>query len=284
MKIPRFWANETAVHRAPGGKAYRLSIWRWSDASPAEARVEARQRLDEIARRLAAGQDLDVYGYGERPLREEMVQTVPAGSGDPAAVITRNAYGALVLNAARVLFADLDFAEGDQAEARPGLLGGLFGGQSSSPEQRALDKVEAWTRAHPDWSLRAYRTRAGLRLLATHTVFDPAADATRRWLTELGSDPLYIRLCRDQACFRARLTPKPWRCGLRPPPARYPWETPQAEALVRRWEQTYEATTRRFGVCRLLREFGGRSLHPEAAQVIDLHDRHACLDDRLPLA
>lgn len=284
MNIPRFWANATAVHRAPGGKAYRVCIWRWSDASVADAQVQARRRLDEVARRLAAGHGLDRYGYGERPLREAIVQALPDDGRGPAAVITRNAYGAQVLNAARVLFADIDFAEGDQAEARPGLLGGLFGGKPSSPEQRALEKVEAWARRRPDWGLRVYRTRAGLRLLATHALFDPTTEDTRRWLTELGSDPLYIRLCREQACFRARLTPKPWRCGAPLPPVRYPWDTPHAEAVFRRWEMGYDAAIRSFGVCRLLRELGARAAHPEIAQVVDWHDRQAVQDDRLPLA
>jgi len=34
----------------------------------------------------------------------------------------------------------------------------------------------------------------------------------------LGADPPYRRLCRTQKCFLARLTPKPWRCGVAKPP------------------------------------------------------------------
>jgi hypothetical protein len=29
----------------------------------------------------------------------------------------------------------------------------------------------------------------------------------------LRADPDYVRLCAVQECYRARLTPKPWRCG-----------------------------------------------------------------------
>ena len=54
-----------------------------------------RHRLAEI---FASGQQLDRYSYGDRPVREEIVQTL---SRD--AVVTRNAYGALVLNAARAM-------------------------------------------------------------------------------------------------------------------------------------------------------------------------------------
>lgn len=40
-------------------------------------------------------------------------------------------------------------------------------------------------------------------------------------LTDFGSDPLYIRLCRLQESFRARLTPQPWRCRLQSLPVRF---------------------------------------------------------------
>ncbi len=75
-----------------------------------------------------------------------------------------------------------------------------------------IAKAELWTRNHSDWGWRIYRTRAGLRLLATHALFDPETAAADGVFDALGADPLYRQLCKTQKCFRARLTPKYWRC------------------------------------------------------------------------
>ncbi|KAG1246597.1 hypothetical protein G6F68_014572 [Rhizopus microsporus] len=87
----------------------------------------------------------------------------------------------------------------------------------------ALQRVAAFSEQHPDWHLRAYRTPAGLRVLAMHATFPPEDEQLQAVFKALGADTLYARMCRLQHCFRARLTPKPWRVGLkhriRPPVA-----------------------------------------------------------------
>ena len=82
-------------------------------------------------------------------------------------------------------------------------------------------------------------------------------------LQALGSDPLYVRLCQAQACFRARLTPKPWRCQVQPPPNQYPWENANEEARYRAWERDYLAGSARYAVCRLIKELGPAETHPD---------------------
>jgi hypothetical protein len=93
-----------------------------------------------------------------------------------------------------------------------------------------------------------------------------------------------VKLCRGQGCFRARLTPKPWRCGIGKPPSRYPWETVQAERVYREWEETYDRAAAGYTVCRLVREIGERALHPDIAPIVALHDRMACSTREMGLA
>jgi hypothetical protein len=76
-----------------------------------------------------------------------------------------------------------------------------------------MTKIENWSRNHPEWGWRIYRTRAGLRLLATQGLVEADSDVADGVFEALGADPLYRKLCKTQKCFRARLTPKPWRCG-----------------------------------------------------------------------
>ena len=75
----------------------------------------------------------------------------------------------------------------------------------------------------PVMGCRVYRTAGGFRLLVTSDTFDPMSTETIELLKAFGSDPLYIRLCKAQECFRRRLSAKFWRCGADRPPSRFPW-------------------------------------------------------------
>jgi hypothetical protein len=147
-----------------------------------------------------------------------------------------------------------------------------------------LDRIAEWARAHPQWSIRLYRTFGGLRGLITNEVFDPTDPAATEVLNGLNSDPLYVRLCRAQECFRARLTPKPWRCGVNAPPGRYPWPNATVEIAHRQWERNYEQVAIRYTTCKLVKELGSQPMHPEIARIVAIHDQYACRGDRVDLA
>jgi hypothetical protein len=64
---------------------------------------------------------------------------------------------------------------------------------------------------HKLLQLRCYRTSGGWRLLVASTSLDPAGPLFELLHNGMGGDPRYLKLCRQQKSFRARLTPKPWR-------------------------------------------------------------------------
>lgn len=97
MNVPRYWARSASGIAASGGRPIPTWCWRWSNASIEEAQQKADARAIELARLLEAGTPPDHFAYGEQPLREEIVQRI----GDDRAIVTRNLYGALVLNALR---------------------------------------------------------------------------------------------------------------------------------------------------------------------------------------
>jgi hypothetical protein len=160
-------------------------------------------------------------------------------------------------------------------EATKSFFARLFGRSGSSPEgqreENARAGVEGFMAQRPQWSLRLYRTFAGLRGIFTHDVFDPKSDLSLDVLREMGSDPLYIRLCKAQECFRARLTPKPWRCGHRANAVRFPIEDAYAERFEQ-WKVKYEARQRDYATCRFLGQLGNGCVHPEVARIVELHD------------
>jgi hypothetical protein len=274
MHIPRYWSRATAIARRPGYPDTPLAVWRWSDVSQSDAELEAQRAASLLAQRFAAGQPPDRYGYGQRPLREAILGAAPGG------MVTRNSYGAEILNTEQVMFADIDFPP------KPGGLKALF---SRAPDPRkveadAVQRVQAWAARQPSLGLRVYRTAAGLRLLFTSHLFDPRASTTQELLQSLGSDPLYVRLCHDQECFRARLTPKPWRAGLSDLPPQFPQLMPHQQAGMAQWVMHYNAQSDRYAVCRLLTTLGDPSIHPAVAPIITLHDAKTASRPNLPLA
>ena len=239
----------------------------------------------ELNRLFESGTPLNRYGYGDRALREEIVQTVANGAHTDAAVVTRNAYGALVLNTASTMFIDVDFPSDGKAAGTGGLFRRLLGKTASpGPQETALQQVQDWAGQQPSLGLRVYRTCAGLRCLVTNRTYDPARAETMEILRSIGSDPLYIRLCQAQACFRARLTPKPWRCGVPMRPPKYPWADAAAESQFRQWQTGYQRSIQGYSVCRLLQHFGPEPVHPEIRPILDLHDRFVCERPDRPLA
>jgi hypothetical protein len=283
MRIPRFWAKAEGSAEGPRGDEFPLRLWGWSDQSAAEALAVARRRLAEVAARIASGDLTRKYPYGERPLREEIVRA--QGGAEPAALVTRNRYGALVLNAARVPFVDVDAPEPPQPVRRLfGFLSRRRAGQPDAQPDGVLERIRQTCRRHDRHSFRIYRTRAGYRLLATDLLLDPTSAEARELLTSFGSDPRFVKLCEVQECFRARLTPKPWRCGYRLPPGQYPREDAQARARFAEWLRGYESACERFATCRYLESVGpGRQL-PETREIVEEHDRVTRAATPLPLA
>ncbi|HEV1288085.1 MAG TPA: hypothetical protein VNU44_22355 [Bryobacteraceae bacterium] len=263
MRFPRFWAQ---------GKAGVFAVWRWSDTSVQEAK-EAAQAAAERLSALFKANNLpnEKYGYGNRPMREPVVKEIRNSAGELAAAVTRNSYGCHVLNTSSALFVDVDLPEPKKSVG--GLFGSLFGkpAEPEDPAKTAMAKAAAWAQAHPGWNWRIYRTRGGLRLLATHALFDPADPVCERVFAAMNADPLYRKLCQTQECFRARLTPKPWRCKIGHPPARWPFEGAGEEQAFANWDAKYQAACRAKATCQLL-DRGSAQVHPELKEIVTLHD------------
>jgi hypothetical protein len=260
MNFPRFWAR---------GQSGDFSVWRWSDASAEEARAAAQAAAERLAAKFEADEmPEDRYGYGNRPLREPVLREMRNAAGELANAITRNSYGCQVLNSAVGLFVDVDFPP----DKKQGLFSSLFGKKAGPEDQTnaVIAKAGAWAHGHSGWNWRIYRTKAGVRLLATHALFDPADPVCEQVFVAMGADPLYRRLCQTQKCFRARLTPKAWRCGMGHPPVRWPFQEGE-ERLFATWDAKYQAACRSKATCQLL-DKGSGVVHEELREMVQLHD------------
>lgn len=285
MKLARYWSRDRADAIDPDGNSVSAVARGWSDESVSAARALARQIAQRVAERIASHPgERNQYQYGNRPLPEPVIREL-----GPGAVITRNAYGALVLNTDSLMFVDVDRQGNTPAEAAAGVISGILSlfGKSAPPPPKAtetaLDGIEK-VAGRRNLSARVYKTAGGYRVLITSAAFRAGASESEALLNEFGADPLYQRLCRMQESFRARLTPKPWRCDFHKPPVQFPLETPQEQDRYRRWEVEYNSKAARYATCRYLTAFGGDRALPEFKALIDLHDQETKAASDLPLA
>lgn len=173
----------------------------------------------------------------------------------------------------------------------PGTFGFVFRRTLGRPkhfrarQEAAADRrVHEFLNTHPDWGLRVYATPAGLRVVATHRLFDPREPSVSELFERLATDPVYRRMCIRQNCFRARLTPKPWRIGIgehmRPRPGVWPL-SPEKLAVRQQWTRRYEEKRQGYSACRFLYSLGQVTIDPEVGRVIRLHDdRCSAFSDR----
>jgi hypothetical protein len=323
--VPRYWAEGRAQQR-DGRRQLTVRRFGWSDESDAAAQAHADERAQAALAQALAGAKVarrepkvPYNGAEGVPIREQIVSQ----HGD--AVVTRNAYGARCLNSPDVLFVDIDFdgqpiaawialslgtlvtlAAGVGWATRTWWLAGLLAFVAllaayplalriratvqrarGGAEARARRRVEQFVAAHPDWHLRLYRTPAGLRVLALHRTFDPSEPAVTECFAALGADPTFVRMCQRQRCFRARVSPKPWRMGLRarlrPRPGVWPVAAAR-QAERERWIAAYELAARDYAACHFVTALGSTVEHAAARRVREWHDAWCQAASTLPLA
>jgi len=289
MRIPRYWAQGRCEYTAADGRPEEFACWGWSNNNREEAAERGLQRAEKAVEQLLRGDLPDRYLYSDRPLREEIVQEFTDNDGELQAAITRNGYGCHVLNTARLPFIDRDAPRPNPVAEIVRFLRSLFGrAKAPSPwDLEAGDRREELVSVLERYGydgVRLYRTKAGERYLLTGTLLDPTATNTFNLMEDLGSDPVYQKLCRVQECFRARLTPKPWRCGVAQPPVRFPWKTEQDQQKHRRWEEAYFQRADRYATCQFVEHLGDSSMSDDVRALVELHDELTRANADLPLA
>ena len=294
MNIFRYWAWVTAEETGPDGQPYDITIKRGSDLSQEDAHQRAEQASDELRARIrGGGEPPSWYEYSTRQLPEPILEEIADESGERAAAITINRFGCEVLNTQHLAFLDIDLKP-SRSSRGGGLLGRLFGGGKQRDTEEdpmdvavrgAISQLRDWVARQSGASVRVYRTSAGLRYLFVAPAMDPTQALHEPAYEELGCDPLYRRLCVAQNCFRARLTPKPWRLSMSSP---RPWRVDLLESdptYYNGWHKTYLAKAGNYAACAFL-EIVGDAAPPDktAGRLIEIHDERAGAHSGLPLA
>jgi hypothetical protein len=269
MKIYKYWVTEKQNILIDGAEQ-TITCYGGSNVSTEDARVRAKEKAEKVKRKIKGEKHLfDEY---EVEIREEILQII-----DDHSAITRNRYGAQVLNTENLMILDID-----KPKSMGGGLAGLFRKKDTRPpKEQIFDAVRqlAATPKYKEYGFRMYETYQGARVIVSGRDFDPRTAETKRLMDEFNSDPLYITLCVKQGCFRARLTPKPYRMKMRRFKVPFPRDDEDPE--LQQWLADYERESRSYNVCRFIEQVGAR--HP-VSDVVRLHDEITGASFRLPLA
>lgn len=278
MIIPKSWACIHHEAKLPDGSVWPMRTWGWGENAE-DAKSHAEARAEKVRQRLLRRDIPEEYEYGDRPLREEIIETVHSGDDAEDALITRNRYGALILNSASLLFLDID-----QKIQKRGFLARLLGRASEPWWKEQLGEIKEQLAKFPHISFRIYQTAAGFRVIATSKPFAPSSDEARELMQATSTDQLYTCLCLAQQSFRARLTPKPWRCGQPLPPNTFPRSTQLAEEAFIAWRRNYEQAIQPYATCTYLETIGGKAMDSRLSNCIAVHDSITRCTSNLPLA
>ncbi len=277
MKLYEFWASNS---QQDSDAAFPVKCYGCSNISLNDALRVANERARIVSQLLRDGKSLGDYNaYADRPQREEIIERLES-KGEIVAAITRNSYGALVLNSARVLFGDVDLAP----EKKPNLFSWFKKKEPlQEPGSDLVERINDIVSGDARLTIRLYRTCAGFRFVVTSRLFDADGQEGIRFLENLNCDPLYIRLCKSQECYRARLTPKCWRMRLPQSGVRFPYENDTEAQRLAQWVEQYNSISQEFSTCAVVGNFGNADTDSEAEKIIQLHD-HFALNGDFPLA
>ena len=173
--------------------------------------------------------------------------------------------------------------EESQDEAADAVPASPRPGGMSVAECLACEPLWEFARRHPELGVRVYRTAAGFRVLVTGVAAPPGSDRARALLVELGSDPLYVELCATHDSYRARLTTKPFRVGIRALQVPWPFADDGARSRHQEWVSLYDGRSSGHAVCRLV-SASGPEPGPDEQRLVALHDTRCRVGERLPLA
>lgn len=320
MIVPEFWAEAKRTCKL-NGRQLTIKRFGWSDTDQVSAQQHADSRLKDAIKTFESGFDLKksepkiayngAYGV---PIREEIVSR----HGD--IVITRNGYGSLCLNTPDVLFGDIDFSIESGYKFSfiifgillliisaltyvmgyskllyillifsPVVSNFIYKIFNSRDRQKlnALNNIRDFSKSHPEWHLITYSTPMGFRILVTHKTFDPRGDEVEQFFKALNNDPIYQRMCVNQNCFRARVSPKPWRIGIsnhiRPRPGVWP-VNPEKMSVRTEWITEYELKAKEFASCKFVEEIGSHVIDEKIVSIRKIHDDLCKANLDLPIA
>lgn len=264
MKHYKFWVKER-FNILIGNNAEPISLLVGSNLSKADAYNLAVARAKEIEERILQKTGIEDYDVA---IKEHVAESI-----DQHNVITVCRYGAKVLNTNQYTILDFDHYPVDIFDRFKAV-------RKLDKKQRIIVKFEERLQKYPELGqdFRIYETTNGIRIIGKH-YFAPTEPGHAKLLRKFGVDLLYVQLSQKQKCYRARLTPKPYRIKFRTIKIGSPLDCETENYQL--WEQEYRLKSSHFSVVKLLKTLGQDFA---ADSVITLHDALCNAQGQQPLA
>jgi hypothetical protein len=273
MKLYRYWAKVQGTISIQGTfrrglETKQINCYGGSNLSMDDAVWRAQEKISIVQKKIQKDWET-IHSYQPSvEIREEIIKELDAQN-----IVTRNRYGALVLNSENMLMIDIDDAKHSVLD----VLRGQVGERWKKP--KILEMIEQQASRAPELNFLIYETTNGYRVLVTGHTFEPKSPETAAIFRRFNADPLYARLCIKQECFRARLTPKPFRIKCKRHHVVYP-RTPEEDAALKSWGETYSELAQNFAACKFIKAIGS----VQGSPVIRYHDELTRVHEHLDLA
>lgn len=255
MKYFRFWVEEK-VKISIDQRLEEIKLVVGSNLSKEAAAKDALIQAKKIEGKIAGDTTKEEYDVA---IKEHVSDVV-----DKANVVTVCRYGAYVLNTTQYTVLDLDDYPVDFLDIFRSL-------KKLSKKERIVYKFEQRIKRYPFLGndFRIYETAKGIRVIGKKYI-DPTDNNYSSLMRKLNVDWLYIQLSKKQKCYRARISPKPYRMKAKTIKIKSPLDCEKEEYLA--WVKEYERKSEAFSVVRLIKTIGQDFSHEN---VIKKHD-HAC--------
>lgn len=253
MKYFKYWVKESFEIDIDGA-IEAINILSGSNISKDDARDKAEERCRVIERRIKSRSSKEEYKV---PIKEYVEDVI-----DESNIITVCRYGAKILNTTQYTILDLDDYPFDFFD--------IFKSVRKLPKKerivfKFLERLKKMPELGSDF--RIYETTKGIRVIGKKYV-DPSGKKFPSLMRKLHVDWLYIVLSKKQNCYRARISPKPYRMKFKTIKVRSPLDCESEEYV--NWSKEYVEVSQRYSVVRHIKSIGKDFSYDP---VIALHDR-----------
>ncbi|OAD24078.1 transmembrane prediction [Candidatus Thiomargarita nelsonii] len=253
MKYFKFWVKES-FQISIAGKTQEIKLLSGSNESKNAAIEEARNRAKMIEQRIADRSRKEEY---EVAIKEHVSDII-----DESNIISICRYGAKILNTNQYTILDLDDYPVDIFDVFKSL-------GKMSKKERIVFKFQERIKRYPllGSDFRIYETTKGVRVIGKKYI-NPSEKNYTSLMRKLFVDWIYIQMSKKQNCYRARITPKPYRMRIRTIRIKSPLDCETNAYLD--WSKEYEQKSEKYSVVKLIKAIGQDFSHEP---VIKIHDR-----------
>ncbi len=239
MKYFRYWIEDKFSIKV-GSSRQEITILSGSNESEADAAKRAKEQASIIEERIQSGSKKEEY---ESSINEYVEKEI-----DDSNIVTICRYGAKILNTDEYTILDLDDYPVDILD--------FFRSVRKLPKKerivaKFLDRVTKNQEIGTDF--RIYETSKGIRVIGKKYI-DPEGKGYTKLMRSLNVDWLYVFLSKRQMCYRARLTPKPYRLKIKTIKVSSPLVCSSDDYI--QWEKMYTEASNKSAVAKYLQSVG----------------------------